>query len=383
MVKVEVSSAILEWAVGRVKSPEKLFADFPKLREWINQTSQPTINQLEKLAIKTYVPFGFMFLKEPPLEKLPIPHYRTVKNRNTNAPSSELMETVKTMETRKDWMHDYLIEVGNSRLDFVGSVTSEKSTQKVAEEIKKTLKLSSGWANECSSWESAFHLLLARTEKAGILVVINGIVGNNTRRPLNVDEFRGFVLIDDYAPLIFINGKDGKAAQMFTLAHELAHVWLGKSAAFDLKALHPSNNIIELKCNEIAAEFLAPENEFRYYWFTVTENHKYQQLAKHFKVSEIVIARRALDLDFITRDDFFDFYNHHFERLEQEKLNHKKQSGGNFYAVQNYRVGRRFAQAVITEAQEGNILYREAYRLTGLKSKAYTEFAKRIESEGI
>ena len=128
-------------------------------------------------------------------------------------------------------------------------------------------------------------------------MVVNGIVGNNTHRKLDPEKFRGFVLVDDYAPLVFVNGADSKAAQMFTLAHELAHLWFGSSAAFDLRELQPADDETERACNRIAAELLAPEHELRDAWTAALQSpNRYQVLARQFKVSELVAARRLLDL---------------------------------------------------------------------------------------
>jgi Zn-dependent peptidase ImmA (M78 family) len=125
--------------------------------------------------------------------------------------------------------------------------------------------------------------LRVAAEAAGVFVVTNGIVGNNTHRKLDVDEFRGFVLVDDLAPFIFINGADGKAAQMFTLAHELAHVWCGQSGVFDLRDLQPTGDDVEQVCNKIAAEFLAPAGELRNVWPRARQAAEpFQALALHF-----------------------------------------------------------------------------------------------------
>jgi Zn-dependent peptidase ImmA (M78 family) len=182
-------------------------------------------------------------------------------------------------------------------------------------------------------------------------------------------------LVDEYAPLVFVNGADGKAAQMFTLAHELAHIWLGSSAAFDLRELQPADDQTEQACNRIAAEFLVPAEELRATWHSVRyQPERYQILARQFKASEIVIARRLLDLQFITRNDFLDFY-----KAYQEQERHaagRTQDGGNFYATQNLRVGRRFAEAVIRATKEGRLLYSDAFQLTGLPGKTFDRYAE-------
>lgn len=207
-------------------------------------------------------------------------------------------------------------------------------------------------------------------------MVVNSIVGNNTRRKLDPSEFRGFVLVDDYAPLVFLNGADGKAARMFTLAHELAHVWFGTSAAFDLRELQPADDKIEKGCNRVAAEFLVPEEELRQIWPSVCkEAEPFQALARRFKVSELVVARRALGLEFITRNEFLDFYQ---DYQTKERFAAQGSEGGDFYATQNLRIGRRFAEAVVCAVREGRLLYKEAYELTGLYGKTFEQYAKSL-----
>ncbi len=94
--------------------------------------------------------------------------------------------------------------------------------------------------------EETLAFLRDKVQEIGIMFEKNGVVKNNTHRPLNVNEFRGFVLVDDFAPLIFVNNADCKAAQMFTIAHELAHLWIGESAAFDLREMQPAQDAKEI-----------------------------------------------------------------------------------------------------------------------------------------
>jgi len=373
---VAISASVLQWAIERSGRAHTIKQKFPKLSEWLKGESRPTLRQLENLAKVTYTPIGYFFLTEPPEEPLPIPFFRTDTKQQMRQFSSELTETIQTMKQRQEWMREYLIEKGHDPLPFVNSANLADDPIIVAKNIRNTLELKEGWASSQPNWTEALRKLQIHMENIGIIVVVNSIVGNNTHRKLNPAEFRGFVLVDEYAPFVFVNGADGKAAQMFTLAHELAHIWFGVSAAFDLRELQPAKDKVELICNMVAAEFLVSKREFNESWPEVSsDSEPFQKLARRFKVSELVIARRALDLEYITKREFIEFYNDY-----QTRERHKTQDsdGGNFYATQNLRIGRRFAEAIITAVREEKLLYREAYQLTGLYGKTFEKYAERI-----
>ncbi len=376
MSKVAVKSDLISWARQRSGlTLNALVKRFPKFRDW-ERGEALTLRQLEALAKTTSTPLGYFFLPAPPDESLPIPDFRTVPSAQVKRPSPNLLETVQTMQQRQSWMRDFLMEQGQERLEFIGSVTLRDDPDQVASKIRAVLSLPNDWARRESSWTEALRALREEAEEAGILVVINGIVGNNTRRKLDVNEFRGFVLADEYAPLIFINGADARAAQMFTLAHELAHLWIGRGGIFNFEEMQPANDEVELFCNRAAAEFLVPASELRASWAEAQgADEPFQFLARHFKVSPLVAARRALDLRLLNRQEFFDFYR---EYQEDERRQKRKSSGGDFYATQGTRVGERFANAVIRAVKEGRLLYRDAYRLTGLHGKTFDRYAESL-----
>jgi Zn-dependent peptidase ImmA (M78 family) len=176
---------------------------------------------------------------------------------------------------------------------------------------------------------------------------------------------------------MFVNGADGTAAQMFTLAHELAHVFFGSSAAFDLRQMLPADEPTETACDRVAAEFLVPERELRRVWPSVRNDlGPFQSIARRFKVSVLVAARRALDLSLINKKAFFEFYD---DYQTDERRRRQKKDGGDFYANQNLRVGRRFGSAVIRAAREGKLLYSEAYQLTGLYGETFERYAASLD----
>jgi Zn-dependent peptidase ImmA (M78 family) len=377
MIRVTVSPLILRWAIDRAPEPMNIQMKFPKLSEWLDGASQPTLRQLEEFSKATSTPFGYFFLSEPPSERLPIPYFRTIHEETVRRPSPDLLEVAQTMEHRQGWIREYLIEQNYPPLSFVRSTKLSDDPNQVAAEMRHALGLNERWAANQPNWSAALRELQNRAEEAGIIVVSSSIVGNNPHRKLDPTEFRGFVLVDEYAPLVFVNSADGKAAQMFTLAHELAHVWLGSSAAFDLRHLQPADEAEERHCNQVAAEFLVPAFHLRQIWPSDSQEiEAIQIVARYFKVSEIVAARRALDLDLITRNEFFNFYENYRERERQATT--RSGEGGNFYATQTVRLGKRFARTVIQAVLEGTLLYHEAYRLTGLYGQTFERFAAHL-----
>jgi Zn-dependent peptidase ImmA (M78 family) len=379
-MKVAVNAQVLEWALDRSLQRESLERKFPKLSGWRDGDALPTFRQLQDFAKAAAVPFGYLLLQKPPVEQLPIANFRTVSDESGSGFSPELIDTIQAMQRRQVWMREYLIAEGHDRLPFVGSHRIETDPAAVAQNIRGVLGIDESWAANQPNWGEALRALIEKVENAGILVMSNGIVENNTHRKLDPQEFRGFVLVDDYAPLVFLNGADGKAARMFTLAHELAHIWIGVSAAFDLRDLQPADNDNERACNLIAAEFLVSSVVLAEVWPQVRgSDNAFQLLAKRFKVSEIVAARRLLDMGFIARAEFFRFYN---EWQQNElRIAHKKaedESGGNFYASQNIRIGNRFGDLLTRSVQAGTTLYTDAWRLTGLKKNTFQEYAQKI-----
>lgn len=367
--EIYINSSIITWAIDRAGYDLMDFAlKFPKVQDWLDAKKNPTIKQLETFSRKVYIPFGYLFLKEPPLENLPIPFYRTFNTLKTRI-SLNVYDTILLIQQRQDWLKEYLKDNEIEPLPFVGKYENPQNYMEIVKDIRKTLNLKDEWASTFQRWEDTLEHLTQKIEEIGIILTYNGIVGNNTNRPIKVDDCRGFVLVDKLAPFMFVNSADSKAAQLFTIVHELAHIWIGQSAGFDFRQLQPSNDPIELLCDKIAAEFLIPKNSFERIW---QKNPDIRLTAKFFKVSPIVVARRALDIGKISRSDFFTFYNNYINRLRLKKEN--QNSGGNFYATTKKRLSLTFASHINQAVKSNNLLYRDAYKLTGLKGNTYQTF---------
>ena len=377
MPYASVKPELLRWARERAgRDIADLTGRFARLAEWERGEAQPTFRQLEDFAKATHVPFGYLFLPEPPVERIPIPDLRTVRNQKLSQPSPDLLDTIHAMQRRQAWLREEQIECEAEPLEFVGSARPADDPQGVGREMRRIVGLDDGWAQRIGTWREAVGELRRAIEGLGVIAVINGVVGNNTHRKLNVEEFRGFALADDYAPLVFVNGADAKSAQMFTLVHELAHIWLGQSALTDVGLIARANQQIEVWCDKAAAEFLVPEQQLKALWRDVRhEASPFEALARRFKVSPIVIGRRAMDLRLVSREAFFSFYEAYIAR---ERSQRSDSGGGDFYNNQNTRVGERFALQVIRAAKEGRVSFKEAYDLTGLNGGAFQQYAGRL-----
>ena len=256
-------------------------------------------------------------------------------------------------------------------LDFIGSVRPLASNIiKTAKNIRKVLNFSIEERKSLQTWTSALSLFIEQANSVGILVMVNGIVGNNSHRKLNPKEFRGFALSDSLAPLIFINGADTKAAQMFTVAHELAHLWINQTGVSDTQALAIPDHRIESWCNKVAAELLVPLNLIHQLYdnkkIKLNFSGEIQRLAKYFKVSSLVVLRRIYDINKLTANEFSKRYEAELKKLNTIQKN-KKSGGGDFFLTLKMRVNSRFAKALVSHTLEGHTSFRESFQLLGIK----------------
>lgn len=367
-VRVEVKPELLRWACERSGAGVAAFTRrFPHLEAWTRGEARPTLKQLETFAKATHTPVGYLFLAEPPEEYVPIPDFRTMPSEYLDRPSPDLLETIYVCQQRQEWYRDFARSVGESPLPFVGSVRVKHSVEKTAASIRSALGFDLEARAKMPTWTDALRRFIEQADGAGIMVMCSGVVLNNNRRHLDPTEFRGFAMADELAPLIFINGADTKAAQMFTLAHELAHVWLGQSAVSDAQAVVVSDHEVERWCNQVAAELLVPLEALRGEYQPRAElRDEVDRLARRFKVSTLVILRRIHDVGGLTKEQLWQEYEKELQRLRDIP----RGSGGNFYLTQAARVSKRFARALVISTLEGQTLHRDAFRMLGFSKLA-------------
>ncbi len=367
-VRVAVAPDLLHWAVERAGwDDETVGRRAPKLDEWV-AGRQPTLKQLEKFASDTHTPLGMLFLAEPPDEEVPIPDLRTLGNAGVARPSADMLDAIYICQDRQQWYRAYAVEHGHTPLEFVGAATTDDSPALVADRIRNLLNFDVADRAVFSNWEDALRRLIDRIEAIGVLVMVSGIVGANTHRVLRPEEFRGFALADPIAPLIFVNGTDTKAAQIFTMIHELAHIWLGESALSDAAMNADHGQEAELWCNQVAAEVLVPQALLRSDYRGDPTVAELERLASRYRVSTLVVLKQLFAARLLTWGTFEQLYDEELERLIAILATRRGEAtGGNYYYTQPLRLSRQFARAVISSAFEGATGFRDAYRLLGTK----------------
>lgn len=383
-MNITLQPTVLRWARERAgldaaALAKKLNTTAEKVVQWESEGTL-TYKRAEKLAEKTHTPFGYLFLDTPPEESLPITDFRTVGSEEPARPSPELLDVLYDAMSKQAWYRDYLVEMGETRLDYIGSARLEEAPAEVAARIREQCGFASEARAQASDWKSALSLMFEQCEEHGILVTRTGMAKGNPHRPLKVEEFRGFALSDPYAPLIFINSRDSQAAQMFTLIHEVVHLWLGLSGVSNLTSTYAPSARIEQFCNAVAAEILVPIEALRVQLAQVHEDEDpIRRLGRYFKVSSLVILRRLQDLGEIDAATFRKLYKKEEARFAMIKARQQAGGGGNYYAAKNVQVGRRFARALIGSTLEGRTPYREAYSLLGVKkAETFNNFARQL-----
>jgi Zn-dependent peptidase ImmA (M78 family)/transcriptional regulator with XRE-family HTH domain len=389
MAQALITPNVLSWARQRAHISidmlaNKLQKKVEDLEAWERGERRPTFKQAQTLAKKLHIPFGYLFLSEPPIEKLPIPDLRTLEDSGVEQVSIAFKDILSDIKRKQSWYRDYIIESGEDKFAYLGKFSIDDGVEKVATSIRVALGCTASDREKCYKPSDYLKFLTTKIEDIGVLVMRNSVVGSNTSRSLNVEEFRGFAIADDYAPLIFINSSDANNAKTFTLIHELAHLWINKSGISSVDLSHEDENKIELFCNAVSAEVLVPVNEFKSKWDDTQEITKNAvETAAYFKVSSFVTARRAKELSLIDAATFFEYYRQATE--EFEKYNKKKKeeqgSGGNPYATTWSRNGKRFSRAVVASALSQDLLLRDAGRLLNMNPNNVIKFAKKLEDK--
>ena len=371
---VAVTQSVLAWALQRAdRSYEETVKKFPQFGAWLSGDALPSLRELEKFASFTHVSLGALIMPEPPDETLPIADMRTRDSKVIERPSGNLLDTIDRYQQFQDWYHDYAREQGAEKLPFLGSVSSQDKPHMVAHRVRELLLLDQITATTPEQWRRD---IVKALEDVGVLVMMSGIVGNNTHRPLSTDEFRGFCLYDVLAPLIFVNlAGESYGAQNFTLVHEFAHLLAGHSALSGGDHLLGGTSE-EAWCNRVAALALLPDDALAA--FDAAQSlQDYRVAARRFGVSAEVALHRLYGARRINEERYYELLD--AVRADYGGETHSS-GGGNFYNTLTTRLGRPLATAIVTSTLEGRIGFTEGFRMIGShKREVFDELARRLQ----
>lgn len=361
-IRLDVNKTVFSWAIARAGLTENdVVKSYPKFMQWKSGEICATANQLKEFSKKFHFPFGYFFLNDIPLQTPMIPMFRAFEE-STPMEDFNVQELIKLLSERQEWAADYLKENGAEKNEAVGLYKTESDARTIKNGILSFFNLTDNWQFNLKKPEDAIKHIITVLEENNIFVTFNSVLNFDSHRSIPVNVCRGFCIVDEYAPFIFINSSDSKKAQLFTLIHELAHIFISFSSGYGDFGIEEINNEKERLCDKVAAEFLVPKELF----IESAQNLSNESLSALYKVSEIVILRRKLDCGLISKESFFAQYN------QLPKFRKQSSGGGDFYRVAPNRIGRKFLRCLNNAMLERRLTPMEAYHLAGVKGDTFS-----------
>lgn len=367
-------------------------SNLKKIEQWLSGDVSPTFNQLNQLAKILRVPYTYLIIDEVIVDNLPLLDFRTLNSIDSEKTSRDLIDTIKQIEKRNEFIVDYRKDNGFEPYDYVGAFKVTSNINEVTTYIRKTLKIEKFWQLSLNRNSNSYNFFRDKLRDIGVQIFKSGYVNRNTKRTLEIDEFRAFVIVNKYAPTIFINSNDSTNGMLFSLLHEFAHILLGQSNIFNVNDTDYYKNThmdVEKYCNEIAGEIIVPKSNFSSEWektYGIPETYsKIENLAYVFKTSKTVIARKALSLSLIDNQ----LYNEIAAENREEYLTYKKElrkktGGPDYWNVQFDKMDPNFYASVYNSFQSGNIEYTEAKNILDFKNrKEFKRYNERFIEGGI
>jgi Zn-dependent peptidase ImmA (M78 family)/transcriptional regulator with XRE-family HTH domain len=364
--KAYITPNVLKWARESARmtvdiAAGKIPVAIEKLKEWENGTDQPTIRQAQTLAKAYKRPFALFFLPDIPRDFQPLQDFRKSGSKSLTTSSIFI---IREIQQKQAWISDVYSDNQEEKLPFVGRFSINDNPQKVAHDILETLKINPSFYksdNPIKEWIDA-------AETNGIFISRTSFI--HSRLKLDSEELQGFAIADPFAPFIFVNSEDWNAPQLFTIVHELAHIWIAETGISNevepnLKQkdkFHP----IELFCNEVAANALMPKEIIVDFDISLFRSSKdVYKIAKQLGVSSFALLVRVLNLNIISlsnyqslksqaEKDFAEYLRRESEK--KAKLKDKEKPGGpNYFLLQLNRNSKLFTQTVLDAFRGGYI----------------------------
>ena len=346
-----------------------------RLADWEAGRAQPTIAQLRKLCDVYRRPLAVFYLPEPPRDFSPVPDFRRLPLEVPKEYSPDLLFAIRQCILRQEWARDLLLQEGEGELPFVGAASLNEDVPALAARIRDALGVTPDVASGWRSAEEALTHWTQRVEDIGIFVA--------QFERIDPVESRGFALPDPIAPLICINPRDSRPARIFTILHETVHIWLNARGVSNLEPIPrvtSQADRMEVFCNAVAAEIAAPMAEVRTRWAArakdATLEAQIDQIARRFRVSREVIARRLLDMRQIDAQTYRDLRAAYQAQWRQHRRRQEQAEGGPPHArVVAARNGHAFTRLVVQAYRRGSASASEVSALLNVKVKHIPDVA--------
>jgi Zn-dependent peptidase ImmA (M78 family) len=368
----------------KAKGGEEALTSDKRLELWEKGIQTPTFTQLEQLAKAYRRPIITFFLRQPPKKETKLADFRTIKNaKEITESTADFSALLRQIEADQTSLKDILADTRNESLTFVGSARNLDNAVQIAGFIKKGLKFSTDKQKQAPDSNIVFNAIRNNAEELGVFVVVQGNLGSHHTN-LKPEVFRGLALSDKIAPFIVINPNDAPAARVFTIIHELCHIWRGETGISNLNGLnieHQNELQNELLCDAVAGEFLAPGDALlsdllKIQSSRLITDQNIVDLSKKYNVSRLVIARRLYDLKQIDKEFYWNFFDRckaEWEELQKIKIDKKQKARVSYkYQIHN-KLGERFIKTVLTASQQGKISELDAAHLLNVKINNFSK----------
>ena len=374
-----VTPEVMRWAreqagLDIATAAQKIGRPEADIEGWEQGTMRPSMPQARKASEVYKRSLAVFYLPDPPKDFQALRDFRQLPTDEPRQFSSELAFLLRRLQSNQAWLHDWRKDGGQESLDFVGSASVNMRPRKLADRIRKTLELTPDEQMARQSRREVLNLWIERTEQAGICLCRQGRI--------EVEEVRGIALTDDFAPFIYLNTSDALAAQLFTLAHELVHLWINQPGISNLERLgkrgRSEDANIEIFCNTVAAYLLIEPQTFKAAWSDSEAAgglaERIDAVSQRIGVSEEAVARRLLDRDYISVSTYRTLrrqYHERWKRLkdEERERSRQKEGGPSYYRLRLLSNSRPFTKTVLSGYFAGQVMSRDASSLLGVKVK--------------
>lgn len=339
------------------------------LDAWESGQDYPSITEAKKLASIYKLPFATFYLSAEPDKK--VKRYtdrRTLKGFYSENISYALWSEIQRIESNRDSILEFSED--ETPIKTIPNITNDDIIE-IATAIRDYLGLNTPLRSKTAYGSNPFNYYRNIVERNGIIVAqVSGV---------DIEEMKGLSVYFDTYPIIAINNKDYDRSKVFSLFHELAHIFRRSSSLCTIDMEEHSDQE-ETICDSIAAAALMPEATFK----RIAEeciartgavnSICIDRIAGRFGVSTISALRRMLETKVISRKVFFellgtitDEYNANIAYIEAAR---KGKNVPIFFHVKYLNQnGHLLARTVLLANASGKITHGEMCKALGVNSK--------------